>query len=91
MKAPLTRDGVLVAVALADADQEGTVSVLGRQQQLLGFHAVDVAVVPPAWTTRATVRSGLHSIDATKVDTLSGPIGVVFTVTSLQSALPWRN
>lgn len=52
----LTRDGVLVAVALADADQEGTIFVLGRQQQLLSFHAVYVAVVPPAETTEVTVR-----------------------------------
>lgn len=44
----LTGDGVLVAVALADANQEGAIFVLGGQQQLLSLQPVDVAVVPPA-------------------------------------------
>lgn len=48
MELPLTGDGVLVAVALADANQEGAIFVLGGQQQLLGLQPVDVAVVPPA-------------------------------------------
>lgn len=52
----LTGDGVLVAVAFADADQEGTIFVLGCQQQLLGFHTIDIAIVPPAETTGAKVR-----------------------------------
>lgn len=44
----LTRNGVFVAVALADANQEGTVFVLGGQEQLLSLLPVDVAIVPPA-------------------------------------------
>lgn len=44
----LTRDGVLVTVTLTDANQEGAIFVLGSEQQLLSFHAVYVAVVPPA-------------------------------------------
>lgn len=44
----LTRDGVFVTMALADANQEGTVFVLGGQEQLLGLLPVDVAIVPPA-------------------------------------------
>lgn len=44
----LTGDGVFIAVALADANQEGTVFVLGGQKQLLGLLPVDVAIVPPA-------------------------------------------
>lgn len=42
-----TRDGVLVAVALADAHQEGAIIVLGSEEQLLSFHTVYVAIVPP--------------------------------------------
>lgn len=48
MERLLTGDGVLVAVALADANQEGAIFVLGGQQQLLSLQPVDVAVVPPA-------------------------------------------
>lgn len=44
----LTRDCVFVAVTLTDANQEGTVFVLGGQEQLLGLLPVDVAIVPPA-------------------------------------------
>lgn len=44
----LTGDGVFVAVALADANQEGTVFVLGGQEQFLRLLPVDVAIVPPA-------------------------------------------
>lgn len=46
--AALTRDGVLVAVALTDANQEGAIFVLGGQQQLLSFQAVNVPIIPPA-------------------------------------------
>lgn len=46
--AGLTRDGVLVAVALTDANQEGAIFVLGGQQQLLSFQAVYVPIIPPA-------------------------------------------
>lgn len=45
-----TWDGVLITVTLTDAYQEAATFVLGSQQQLLGFGAVDVTVVPPAHT-----------------------------------------
>lgn len=48
MNRALTRDGVLVTVTLTDANQKGSIFVLGSQQQLLSFRAVDVAIVPPA-------------------------------------------
>lgn len=35
-------------MTLTDANQKGAIFVLGSQQQLLGLHAVDVPVVPPA-------------------------------------------
>lgn len=94
MELLLTGDGVLVAVALADANQEGAIFVLGGQQQLLSLQPVDVAVVPPAAGQARRLLEQQH-VTTTRATGTTHPVLMLFphrylAVTEFPPALAQR-